>query len=175
METQVKVNGQVIVLADTNPLHKIGYCQWKNINTGQIWNIDGTEAQVCFNAELAEKGKITFLAPIITRPNTIEICRNNKTIEHTWVETIDTTLDQNQIMIHDLYDGNIFVDIWEKGVGYVPSCGTGAASAALFSDKDTVEVYCRGGKYIIEKDYYRWTMETVQSAIDSESKISWKR
>ena len=23
----------------------------------------------------------------------------------------------------------------------------------------TVEVYCRGGKYVIEKDYYRWTME----------------
>ena len=159
MEAQVKVNGQVIILADTNPLHQDGYCQWKNINTGQIWNIDGSEAQVCFNAELADEFEITFLAPIITRPNTIEICRNNKTIEHTWVETIDTTLDQNQIMIHDLYDGNIFVDIWEKGVGYVPSCGTGAAAAALLSDKDRVQVYCRGGKYIIEKDYYRWTME----------------
>ena len=53
METQVKVNGQVIILADTNPLHKIGYCQWKNINTGQIWNVDGSTAPVCFNAELA--------------------------------------------------------------------------------------------------------------------------
>ena len=181
METQVKVNGQVIILADTNPLHKKGYCQWKNINTGQIWNVDGSKAEVCFNAELAQEhsikhigypvptemwnsvvnvsSKITFLAPIITRPNTIEICRNNKTIEHTWVETIDTTLDQNQIMIHNLYDGNIFVDIWEKGVGYVPSCGTGAAAAALFSDKTFVEIYCRGGKYVIEKDYYRWTMQ----------------
>ena len=45
VETQVKVNGQVIILADTNPLHKIGYCQWKNINTGQIWNIDGSRHQ----------------------------------------------------------------------------------------------------------------------------------
>ena len=159
MEAQVKVNGQVIILADTNPLHQDGYCQWKNILTGQIWNIDGSEAQVCFNAELADEFKINFLAPVITRPNTVEICRNNKIIEHTWVEIIDTELDQNQIMVHDLYDGNIFVDIWEKGVGYVPSCGTGAAAAALFSDKDTVEVYCRGGKYVIEKDYYRWTMQ----------------
>ena len=181
MEAQVKVNGQVIILADTNPLHKKGYCQWKNILTGQIWNVDGSEAEVCFNAELAQEhntkhigypvptemwnsvvnvsSKITFLAPIITRPNTIEICRNNKTIEHTWVETIDTDLDQNQIMVHDLYDGNIFVDIWEKGVGQVPSCGTGAAAAALFSDNIFVEVYCRGGKYVIEKDYYRWTMQ----------------
>ena len=66
--------------------------------------------------------------------------------------------DVNQIQVHNLYDDNIFVDIWEKGVGYVPSCGTGAAAAALFSDKDMVEVYCRGGKYIIEKDYYRWSM-----------------
>ena len=40
METQVKVNGQVIILADTNPLYDEGYCQWKNINTGQIWNIN---------------------------------------------------------------------------------------------------------------------------------------
>ena len=159
METQVKVNGQVIVLADTNPLHQDGYCQWKNIITGQIWNIDGTEAQVCFNAELAEKGKITFLAPIINEPNTVEITRNTKILKHTWTESIDTTLNQNQIMVHDLYDGNIFVDIWEKGVGSVPSCGTGAACAALFSDNIFVDVYCRGGKYIIEKDYYRWTME----------------
>ena len=159
METQVKVNGQVIILADTNPLHQDGYCQWKNILTGQIWNIDGSEAQVCFNAELANEFKIDFLAPVITRPNTVEICRNNKIVEHTWVETIDTELDQNQIMVHDLYDGNIFVDIWEKGVGYVPSCGTGAAAAALFSDKTFVEIYCRGGKYVIEKDYYRWTMQ----------------
>ena len=29
----------------------------------------------------------------------------------------------------------------------------------LLSNKEMVEVYCRGGKYIIEKDYYRWTME----------------
>ena len=159
MEAQVKVNGQVIILADTNPLHQDGYCQWKNILTGQIWNIDGSEAQVCFNAELADEFKINFLAPVITRPNTVEICRNNKIIEHTWVEVIDTELDQNQIMVHDLYDGNIFVDIWEKGVGYVPSCGTGAASAALFSDNIFVDVYCRGGKYTIKKDYYRWTME----------------
>lgn len=159
METQVKVNGQVIVLADTNPLHNIGYSQWKNINTGQIWNVDGSDAQVCFNAELAVENKITFLAPIINRPNTVEISRNTKLIHHNWVETIDTELDENQIMVHDLYDGNIFVDIWEKGVGYVPSCGTGAASAALFSDNIFVDVYCRGGKYTIKKDYYRWTME----------------
>ncbi len=159
METQVKVNGQVIILADTNPLHHEGYCQWKNINTKQIWNVDGSEAQVCFNAELAEQKEITFLAPVITRPNTIEITRDNKLIEHTWVETIDTELDQNQIMVHDLYDGNIFVDVWEKGVGYVPSCGTGAASAALFGNNTFMDVYCRGGKYTIKKDYYSWTME----------------
>ena len=45
-----------------------------------------------------------------------------------------------------------FVDIWERGVGYVPSCGTATAAAALLSNNKTVEVYCRGGKYIIEKD-----------------------
>ena len=73
METQVKVNGQVIILADTNPLHKIEYCQWKNINTGQIWNIDGSEAEVCFNAELAEHGKITFLAPLLNVKFTIAV------------------------------------------------------------------------------------------------------
>ena len=66
METQIKVNGQVIILADTNPLYKEDYCQWKNIITGQIWNIDGSEAQVCFNAELADEFKINFLAPVIT-------------------------------------------------------------------------------------------------------------
>ena len=159
MEAQVKVNGQVIILADTNPLHQDGYCQWKNILTGQIWNIDGSEAQVCFNAELADEFKINFLAPVITRPNVVEITREGKLIEHIWVETIDEELDKNQIMVHDLYDGNIFVDIWEKGVGKVPSCGTGAAAAALFSDNNTVEVCCRGGSYLIEKDYYRWTME----------------
>ena len=126
METQVKVNGQVIILADTNPLHKKGYCQWKNILTGQIWNVDGSEAEVCFNAELAQEhntkhigypvptemwnsvvnvsSKITFLAPIITRPNTIEICTNNKTIEHTWVETIDTDLDYVSGIIDKLND-----------------------------------------------------------------------
>ena len=180
METQVKVNGQVIILADTNPLHHEGYSQWKNILTNQIWNVDGSEAEVCFNAELAQKQstkhigypvptemwnsgeedcKITFLAPVITRPNVVEITREGKLIEHIWVETIDEELDKNQIMVHDLYDGNIFVDIWEKGVGKVPSCGTGAAAAALFSDNNTVEVCCRGGSYLIEKDYYRWTME----------------
>ena len=165
METQVKVNGQVIILADTNPLHQIGYCQWKNVNTGQIWNVDGSEASVCFNAELAEQGKITFLAPLAHRelypasPPYIEINRNKKTLYHLNVEEIDTTLNENQIQVHFLYDGNIFVDIWERGVGYVPSCGTGAAAAAVLSDKNTVEVYCRGGKYKIEKDYYRWTME----------------
>jgi len=164
VETQVKVNGQVIILADTNPLHQIDYCQWKNINTGQIWNIDGSTAEVCFNAELAEHGKITFLAPIINKPNTIEITRDTKIIQHNWVETIDTQLDENQIMVHDLYDGSIFVDIWEKGVGYVPSCGTGAASAALFTDSTIVDVYCRGGKYKIEKDYYRWTMEAENNS-----------
>ena len=126
METQVKVNGQVIILADTNPLYDERYCQWKNILTGQIWNVDGSEAEVCFNAELAQKqstkhigypvptemwnsvvnvsSKITFLAPIITRPNTIEICRNNKTIEHTWVETIDTDLDYVSGIIDKLND-----------------------------------------------------------------------
>ena len=77
---------------------------------------------------------------------------------------MDTQVKVNgQVIIladtNTLYDGNIFVDIWEKGVGYVPSCGTGAAAAALFSDKTFVEVYCRGGKYVIEKDYYRWTMQ----------------
>ena len=164
METQVKVNGQVIILADTNPLHQDGYCQWKNINTGQIWNVDGSTAPVCFNAELAEHGKITFLAPIASSdsvfPYMIEVNRGNQTIYHRNVEKIDTTWNENQIMVHFLYDDNIFVDIWERGVGYVPSCGTGAAAAALLTPhQKTVEVYCRGGKYIIEKDYYRWTME----------------
>jgi diaminopimelate epimerase len=159
VETQVKVNGQVIILADTNPLHKIGYCQWKNINTGQIWNIDGSEAEVCFNAELAEHGKITFLAPLLNvELMKVEINRQNNSLYHRVVDNINTDKDVNQIQVHNLYDDNIFVDIWEKGVGYVPSCGTGAAAAALFSDKDMVEVYCRGGKYIIEKDYYRWSM-----------------
>ena len=174
METQIKVNGQVIILADTNPLHQIGYCQWKNINTGQIWNVDGSEADVCFNAELAEKynavgypvpterscSKITFLAPLLdVKLMKVEINRQNNSLYHNIVENIDTSKNINQIQVHNLYDDNIFVDIWEKGVGYVPSCGTGAAAAALFSDKHTVEVYCRGGKYIIEKDYYKWTME----------------
>ena len=165
METQVKVNGQVIILADTNPLHQIGYCQWKNVNTGQIWNIDGSRAKVCFNAELAEHGKITFLAPILleqTNPKhreLVEINRNKYSLYHRKVDDINPELDKNQITVHKLYDDNIFVDIWEKGVGAVPSCGTGAACAALYSDKNTVEVYCRGGKYKIEKDYYRWTME----------------
>jgi diaminopimelate epimerase len=159
VETQVKVNGQVIILADTNPLHKIEYCQWKNINTGQIWNIDGSEAEVCFNAELAEHGKITFLAPLLNvELMKVEINRQNNSLYHRVVDNINTNKDVNQIQVHNLYDDNIFVDIWEKGVGYVPSCGTGAAAAALFSDKDMVEVYCRGGKYIIEKDYYRWSM-----------------
>ena len=181
METQIKVNGQVIILADTKPLHQEGYCQWKNVNTGQIWNVDGSEADVCFNAELAEKynvkhvgypvptemwnsslqnSKITFLAPLLDiKLMKVEINRQNNTLYHNIVENIDTNKDTNQIQVHNLYDDNIFVDIWEKGVGYVPSCGTGAAAAALLSDKDRVEVYCRGGKYIIEKDYYRWTME----------------
>ena len=163
METQVKVNGQVIILADTYPLYDEGYCQLKNINTCQIWNVDGSTAPVCFNAELAEHGKITFLAPLASSdgvfPYMIEINRNKKTLYHRNVEEIDTTWNENQIQVHFLYDGNIFVDIWERGVGYVPSCGTGAAAAALLSNNKTVEVYCRGGKYIIEKDYYRWTME----------------
>ena len=160
METQVKVNGQVIILADTNPLYDEGYCQWKNINTGQIWNVDGSEASVCFNAELAEHGKITFLAPIHNpKYDVIEINRNKKTLYHNLVYDIDPERDENQIKIYPLYNDDIFVDIFEKGVGFVPSCGTGAAAAALFSNKNTVEVYCRGGKYIIEKDYYRWTME----------------
>ena len=82
METQVKVNGQVIILADTNPLYDEGYCQWKNINTGQIWNVDGSTAPVCFNAELAEHGKITFLAPLASSdgiyPYMIEINRTKR-------------------------------------------------------------------------------------------------
>ena len=61
METQVKVNGQVIILADTNPLYDEGYCQWKNINTGEIWNVDGSKAEVCFNAELAQEHSIKHI------------------------------------------------------------------------------------------------------------------
>ena len=89
----------------------------------------------------------------------VEINRQNNSLYHRIVDSINTKKDVNQIQVHNLYDDNIFVDIWEKGVGYVPSCGTGAAAAALLSNNKTVEVYCRGGKYIIEKDYYRWTME----------------
>ena len=33
MEAQVKVNGQVIILADTKPLYHHGYDQWRLIKT----------------------------------------------------------------------------------------------------------------------------------------------
>ena len=41
MEAQVKVNGQVIILADTKPLYHHGYDQWRLIKTGDTWNVDG--------------------------------------------------------------------------------------------------------------------------------------
>ena len=49
-ETQVKVNGQVIILADTNPLQE-GFVNGE-YKYRQIWNVDGSTANVCFNAEL---------------------------------------------------------------------------------------------------------------------------
>ena len=172
METQVKVNGQVIILADTKPLHQEGYCQWKNVNTGEIWNVDGSKAAVCYNAEIAEaQGPITFLSPTFGDTKDIrvkshfddiiqvvECWKDGKSTIHTIVEGIDTRLEENQIKYwNDTKDGQPFMVIFEKGVGYVPSCGTAAVALSLHTGQNIIR--CHGGEYRIDKQYYRWTME----------------
>ena len=47
--------------------------------------------------------------------------------------------------------------IFEKGVGYVPSCGTAAVALSLHTGQNIIR--CHGGEYRIDKQYYRWTME----------------
>ena len=163
METQVKVNGQVIILADTKPLYNHGYDQWRLIKTGETWNVDGSKATVCYNADIAEaQGEITVLAP--TFGNTkdyritwhegsdiqvVECWKDGKSTIHTIVEDIDSRLDENQIKYwYDSDDGQPFMVVFERGVGYVQSCGTAAIALHHHTGQNTIR--CHGGEYTIE-------------------------
>lgn len=192
METQIEVNGQVIVLANTKPLRGKGYHQWRNVETGDTWNVDGSTAQVCLNADIAQYGIIKVQNPSWVEGwedipceqynsywcdhNQMHMCKD----EHNWaevygrdhhwsksnlvqqVEEINPDNNWNQFEIKKGGYGN-FEDTWaevkcfERGVGYVPSCGSIVAAAAsrwLFDGFwHKIEIYTDGGKYNVWRDY----------------------
>ena len=164
METQVKVNGQVIILADTKPLYHHGYDQWRLVKTGKTWNVDGSKAAVCYNADIAEaQGEITVLAPtfgdtrdvrVKSNPRdliqVVECWKDGKSTLHTIAEDIDTRLEENQIKYWLEHDGTPFMVVFERGVGYVQSCGTAAMALHLHTGQNTIR--CHGGEYTIEYD-----------------------
>ena len=41
----------------------IGFAQWRNINTGKTWNVDGSIAEACYNADIAQHGT-SIVVPI---------------------------------------------------------------------------------------------------------------
>ena len=185
MERQVKVNGQVIVLADTEPLYHHGYDQWRLINTGETWNVDGSEAAVCYNADIAEaQGEITVLAPTFGDTKdyriqfyekediqVVECWKDGKSTIHTIVNDIDTALDQNQIKywLDNNKNGQPFMVVWERGVGYVQSCGTAAIALHKHTGQNTIR--CHGGEYTIEHDAL-YTRKLKAKYVEN---ISWKR
>ena len=73
METQVEVNGEVIILADTKPLYNDGFAQWRNISTGKTWNVDGSIAAACYNADIAQYRTKTVSYTHLTLPTNREV------------------------------------------------------------------------------------------------------
>jgi len=158
METQVKVNGQVIILADTKPLYHHGYDQWRLVKTGDTWNVDGSRANVCYNADISEaQGEIDILSPTLITDNIIDCWRNGECTTHTIVDNIDDSLDENQILCWSSYDGSVFMIVFERGVGYVQSCGTAAVAVAKYTGKNIIN--CHGGQYTITRNGYTWKVK----------------
>ena len=169
MEAQekIKVNGQVIILADVPPGlfgdgKFTGADQYRNIHTGETWNVDGSIAHVCYNADIAEApgNEISILAP--THPGTeahnhIDCWRRQHFITHSIVDTIDDSMNQNQIICWDSHDGSVFMVVHEEGVGYVQSCGTAAVAVAKYTGKDIIK--CHGGEYTITRNGYTWNVK----------------
>jgi diaminopimelate epimerase len=153
METQVIVNGEVIILADTKPLYNDGFAQWRNINTGQTWNVDGSIAEACYNADIAQY-RTSIVVPIPEKHEhhsmewEVFASKGKGSIFHRIVDEIEEDWNVNQTMIYRLWNGDIFIETWEHGVGLVPSCGT--ATIAVAMKEQVNEIYCRGGKYNIE-------------------------
>ena len=159
MEAQVKVNGQVIILADTKPLYHHGYDQWRLIKTGDTWNVDGSRAWVCYNADISEaQGEISILAPTLgDADNVVDCWRDGDCTTHTIVDIIDDSLDENQIIYWHSHDGSVFMVVHEAGVGYVQSCGTAAVAVAKYTGKDIIK--CHGGEYTITRNGYTWKVK----------------
>ena len=159
MEAQVKVNGQVIILADTKPLYHHGYDQWRLIKTGDTWNVDGSRAWVCYNADISEaQGEISILAPTFgDADNVVDCWRDGDCTTHTIVDIIDDSLDENQIIYWYSHDGSVFMVVHEAGVGYVQSCGTAAVAVAKYTGKDIIK--CHGGEYKITRNGYTWKVK----------------
>ena len=174
METQIKikVNGQVIILADVPPTYDWGYDiepghgydQWRNVCTGETWNVDGSIAHVCYNADIAEApgNEISILAPTHPAgkedtPNQVDCWRRNDFITHTIVDTIDDEENQNQIICWDSRGDSVFMVVHEEGVGYVQSCGTAAVAVAEYTGKNIIK--CHGGQYTITRKGYTWNVK----------------
>ncbi len=204
METQIEVNGQVIVLADTNPLYDEGYSQWKNINTGEIWNVDGSRAKACLNAEIAQHGIIKVRAPYyveweydkatetyyeyhgrvsgIKDPyGWVHVCGIDYDYDKTnivqQVEKINPDNNWNQFEIERGGFGN-FDEIWckvkcfERGVGYVPSCGSIVAAACSewcefrHSWYNKIIVDTDGGRYNVWRDWNSFLQEDGEDPLE---------
>jgi len=159
MEAQVKVNGQVIILADTKPLYHHGYDQWRLIKTGDTWNVDGSRARVCYNADISEtQGEISILAPTFgDADNVVDCWRDGDCTTHTIVDIIDDSLDENQIIHWYSHDGSVFMVVFERGVGYVQSCGTAAVAVAKYTGNNIIK--CHGGQYTITRNGYTWKVK----------------
>ena len=153
METQVEVNGEVIILADTKPQYNDGFAQWRDISTGKTWNVDGSIAAACYNADIAQyRTKIVVPLPQPHPSHSLEWevfnTQGKGSIVHRVVDEIEEDWNVNQTMIYRLWNGDIFIETWEHGVGLVPSCGT--ATIAIAMKEQVNKVYCRGGEYNIE-------------------------
>ena len=153
METQVEVNGEVIILADTKPKYNDGFAQWRDISTGKTWNVDGSIAAACYNADIAQyRTKIVVPLPQPHPSHSLEWevfnTQGKGSIVHRVVDEIEEDWNVNQTMIYRLWNGDIFIETWEHGVGLVPSCGT--ATIAIAMKEQVNKVYCRGGEYNIE-------------------------
>ena len=62
---------------------------------------------------------------------------------YTIVDIIDDSLDENQIIYWYSHDGSVFMVVFERGVGYVQSCGTAAVAVAKYKGNDIIK--CHGG------------------------------
>ena len=47
--------------------------------------------------------------------------------------------------------------VFERGVGYVQSCGTAAVAVAKYTGKDIIN--CHGGQYTITRNGYTWKVK----------------